>query len=500
MNSSRREVPRYKSASVASPAAVPLPRRQTGTPALSRSREAVANRSAKITATSIAANQNALESSPWLERLLVLVTIMISPLEEQIPTVGGFSIMFVVFLLLLGYTILFRIGSLMRMMRHPVFLSAYLFLVCGYVMETIHSNSSDSQLMRIAQMFLGGVLIAALCQRKATLRAALYGYVIAGTWLSTLLLLTSYGALRGARTGSFSAASMLRARVFEDSPLHNNLNTLAFVAAQGATVALAWALTATDLRRRNIFFFITFLCSLGAFLPLSRSGILMLIVCLLVVMLMYRGNRSRALSMMIVLGVGLILVSPDAAFSRLSYSTQRSANGKMEGRARIYSAAIDHFPEYVVEGVGAGNFWGGWGKSNGFGDWGAHNSLIQVTIYWGTPALLALLLVLWRSFRCLPRTHRDDAIVLALYGISMSLLMRMLTSHNLYAKEFALGFGLLATLRQSLPSQVALPVVDLRNQNRRRAADSRQESAPHIAPVPRREGVSGAAPPRISPR
>jgi hypothetical protein len=126
----------------------------------------------------------------------------------------------------------------------------------------------------------------------------------------------------------------------------------------------------------------------------------------------------------------------------MAYSTEVHG-GKMEGRARVYTAAIEHLPEYLGSGVGVGNFWGPWGKRSSFGGLGAHNGFIQVTIYWGLAGLLALAAVIWQAYRCLPANCGKDVIGLCLAGTAVSLFMMLLITHNLYIKEFSLGLGML---------------------------------------------------------
>jgi O-antigen ligase len=126
----------------------------------------------------------------------------------------------------------------------------------------------------------------------------------------------------------------------------------------------------------------------------------------------------------------------------------------MEARARIYTAAVEHFPEYALTGVGVGNFWGAWGRHSNYaygrGVLGSHNVFIQVTIYWGLIGLLALIAVVWQAYRCLPRHCGSDTLSLQLLGISVAVLIWALTMHNLYAKEFSLVLGLLVGARRQI--------------------------------------------------
>jgi hypothetical protein len=386
-----------------------------------------------------------------IDQFLLMATVALLPLQDHLPSIAGFSIMYIIFGVLGGYVLLSRSRALARVWTHPVFLAAYVLLFLGFLVESIHPNSSYVELVRCGYMIAGAVLVASLCRDRKALRACVYGYLVASVWLSVLLLMTSYGALQGTIAVDFEEASQVRAEVFADKILQANLNMMAFICAQGAIVALVLALTASSRIRRCLFLSVALLCLIATFVPMSRSGIVIAIVTSLIVLFTYQGKRMRAMVAALALGIGVLIWVPDVVLSRLQYSTETRGD-RMEGRALVYTASIEHLPEYVVTGVGAGNFWGWWAYSNGFGDdeWGvggAHNCFFQVTIYWGLAGLLALIAVIWRAYRCLPKRCGDDTLALCLQGIAFSLLLWMLAMHNFYAKEFSLGLGLLVSAR-----------------------------------------------------
>jgi O-Antigen ligase len=384
-----------------------------------------------------------------LERFLLVTTIVLLPLQEQIPNVRGFSIIYLMFGVLGVYVLLKRSGSLVRVSTHPVFLAAYVLLSVGFLMESVHTNSDYFELTRYAYMIGGAILVASLCTNRQALQAGFYGYLLASVLLSAFLILTFYGSFQGLTATNLREATSIRGAIFRENPLTANLNTMAFQAAQGVVVALTLALTAVAAWKRYLFLVVALFCLVAAFLPMSRSGIVIALVSCATVIVAYRGKRMRALVVAVVLGIGVLIWVPDLAFTRLSLSMTSSyvENPKADGRASIYAAAFKHLPEYLLTGVGAGNFWEGWGYTRGFGHVGAHNCLIQVTIYWGVMGLLALIAVTWLAYRCLPKQSGSDALSLSLLGIAVSLFLWMLVMHNLYAKEFSLGLGVLVGAR-----------------------------------------------------
>jgi hypothetical protein len=310
----------------------------------------------------------------------------------------------------------------------------------------------------MAQMLLGGVFVAALSRDLRALRVGMYGYLLAGLWLTVLLFLTTYGVLQGAKATNFEEATMVRSAVFSEQPLEVNLNRMAFFAAQGAVVALGLALTTQSMLWRNIFLGVTAACMVGAFLPLSRSGIIIAIASCAAVTLCYgmaqggaHCNRFLKILLLIAaLGSCVSILAPDAVLARFKFSTTYES-GKTEGRAEVYMASLTHLPHYIMSGVGAGNFWGSWGQRSHFytGDsvHGAHNGLIQVTIYWGVSSLVVICVLLSLAWRCLPRRCGTEALSLSLLGISVALMLYLMVTHVVSFKGFALGLGLLVGTR-----------------------------------------------------
>ena len=387
-----------------------------------------------------------------VEQVLIFATVALLPLEITIPQIAGFGIMFLVFAVLGGYVISKRPECLAKIWRHPLLLAAYVFLGYGYLSEFSHSNSNYYEIFRIALNFGGSVFLACLCRDRKALRSAMYGYLIVGVYTSYFLF-GSYGALSGATALDYGEGDRLRSAVFEENALDANLNNLAFFAAQGAGVALALALTARSNWSRYLFLGVALACCVGSFLPMSRGGVVILCGVCASGMLAYGVNRSRTLVIAILFGATMLILVPPAVLSRLTFSTEVDEHGRMEGRAGVYTAFFHHLPEFVMTGVGAGNFWGPWGSQSRYANSrgkaiGAHNVFFQITIYWGLPAVFALLAIIWQAYSCLPGRYGDDGLAIAVLVIAISLLLWSLQVHNFYDKAFAIGIGLLVGAQQ----------------------------------------------------
>ena len=131
----------------------------------------------------------------------------------------------------------------------------------------------------------------------------------------------------------------------------------------------------------------------------------------------------------------------------------------MEARTRVYSAGLEHLPEYVWTGVGFGNFWGPWGMSTDFSNGrsvtGPHNSFIAVAIYWGLAGLFTMMLLVFQAYRCVPKRSAQDPLALCLLGIAVSIALFPMVMHVLSAKQFTLGLGLLVGARSWIWPQMS---------------------------------------------
>jgi len=376
-----------------------------------------------------------------LDRLLLMGTIILLPLEDHLPSIAGFSVLFLLFGVLGLYNVLFRLRALSKISSHPVFLTAYLILILCTLIETLHPQPSYSELSRFGLMIAGAILIASFCRDQRALRIAMYGYVIASLWLSVLLFLSSYGLLQGASADDYNQASNVRNEAAQEMTLSVNLNNVAIYTAQGTAVALALALTSRTIVWRNLLSAASLFCLIATFLPMSRGGIIVVAASILTILLLARTKPIRMLLLAGVLVFGALMWVPKVVFSRMEVP---------EGsRTRVYAAAFEHLNEYMLAGIGAGNFWETWGYDNGFrgptgkATLGAHNGFVQIALYWGITGLLGLCALIWQAYRCLPSQCGENGLSLSLAGIAIALLLVLFFVHSFVEKWDSLGLGLL---------------------------------------------------------
>lgn len=387
---------------------------------------------------------------------MLFTSIVMLPLQDYFPAVAGMSVSFLIFATLAAYAIVTCHRNLSVVWHHPVFIAAYVFIGVSSLLEFVSPLSMYGDIFRFGQMIVGAVSVAALCRDRSTLEAGLYGYIATALWVSVLLYMNSYGVLQDIRTEDFSEAETLRAQVFENKPVGGNINALAIVCVKGAIVAFALSLFERLRNLRPLLLAVVAFCLIASFLPMSRGAAVVCLVSLAAVSFTYGARYGKLLIMACLLGMSIYMLVPDAVWSRMVFSTERGEGGKMESRAQVYTTALNRLPEYIVTGVGAGNFFQKWGYQK----WhtkqiggvttpiAAHNSLLAITIYWGVISLAIFLWFIWCLYRSIPLGCGRDELSLALLGIMTSLGLYMMQIHNFYDKEFAIGIGMVVGARQ----------------------------------------------------
>jgi hypothetical protein len=389
--------------------------------------------------------------STRMERWLVFAMLAILPMQSNLSTIKGYSILFICFGVLFLYQIWLRPRTIFRSATHTSFIAGFVFIFLCYFIEMLHKNADQYYIIRMAFMFLGGVVIASLCRGKKALNTAILGYMVGTAILATILIATSYGKVSSlTKYNNMANISYERGRAFSDKYLQDNLNQIAFFASQGAIIAFAFALKTSGIRRALVTC-IGLLCTVATFLPMSRSGIIILALGLASVGYVYGIVKPHIIGMVAVIVMVIVFAVPDVALKRMKFSSERNVatGGFEDSRAMVYRAVLHHLPEYIWTGVGFGNFYAGWAKNTqfyvGHGEvTGPHNVFAQATINWGILSFLALIGVVWRTYKIFPKNDCIDSIYLCLVGLSVSALAWSMTTNCIEGKEFSVVLGFLA--------------------------------------------------------
>ena len=89
------------------------------------------------------------------ERVLLMATIALLPMQQLLPIVGGISSLYFIFVVLAAYLLLNRPRALARTWLHPVFLAAYTLLAVSALIELAHPLSDFSEIFRLGEMVAG---------------------------------------------------------------------------------------------------------------------------------------------------------------------------------------------------------------------------------------------------------------------------------------------------------------------------------------------------------
>lgn len=381
--------------------------------------------------------------------------MIILPLENYFPTVAGMTVNFLMFAMLAAYIVVNRPSILGKTWYHPVFIAAYAFISVSALLEFSSPLSRYGDIIRFAQMIVGAVCVAVLCRDRSALTAGMYGYIATAFFVSIVLYSTGYGTLQGMQADDFDESSHLRNQAFGNKPLGANINGLAFLSAQGAIVAFALSLSDKLKHLRIILMGAGAFCLIASFLPMSRGVVVVSLVSFATILYNQGFRYGKALILATIIGIGVYMVVPDAIWGRMVFSTE-TKHGKMESRAQLYTTALNRLPEYIVAGVGAGNYFGKWGIEKGFARskdgivfaHGVHNSFLAVAIYWGILGLSMFLWLIWQVYRSIPSRAGHDELSLALLGILVSLGLYLMQLHGFYDKPFAFGIGMMVGARQ----------------------------------------------------
>jgi len=341
--------------------------------------------------------------------------------------------------------------SLSQAIHQPLFLATSLFVLVGIMLEVAHADRDFSSLIRFAQTAVGAVLIACLCRTRETLSFTLRSLAGFAFCVSLVLIFTSYGKLSGVDVEEFEGASALREQAFESGSFFRDLNRWSFVCGLGAPVALAMFDGSTSKRQRLLWASAAFVCLLGAAMPLSRSGIMVMLAACGIVLFWSVRSRLRLIPAVAAILILVYALTPTAVIHRFR-GTGGLSEESQDPRQRILAASVKSIPEYWLTGVGWGQYWDEWAAKVGINNKlgrprGAHNSFFQVWMCWGALGLLSFLALLLFAFRCLPNNVGRDPLSLALLALAFAVTFRLFFTHVFYEKDFSAVLGLLAAAR-----------------------------------------------------
>ncbi len=395
--------------------------------------------------------QNSLQKSSRtsrIERLLIFITLVTLPLQYYIPTIGGFTISFIMFLLLAIFQFLKRPSIIAKLAKHKIILSGLIFTFIALLMEIMHCSMDYYYIFRIGLMIFGALTIALFCRDRKSLQTCIYGILVGSCIVSAILFLTTYGVLKDANAGNFKEASRVRAEAFSDNVLESDLNLMSFQVGQGFLISLAMMITARSKLKFCLFLALGGFTLVTSFLPVSRGSIAIIFLTAGIITYTYGILKPKIIIILSIFSFCALLFVPEVVFLRFIVNTEKTDGQHTDGRTRVFAAALEELPNYILIGVGKKDFYGNWGRRTSFakssgGISAAHNCFIQVALFWGLPGLIALVFIVWQSYKYFPKASNLDPLYLCVLGISISTLLEALVIHTLESKGFSIALGLI---------------------------------------------------------
>jgi len=392
--------------------------------------------------------------STRFERVLLFLLVFSIYFEANLPYVGTASTPFLIFGFAFIYLAATKVKTLLHLFSGKYFIASALFAVVCIFMETLHPFASYEFIGRYLNMTLGIFCIAVLCRDRAALDLALFTFVLASAIQSVILISGSFHLLKGLTAFGFYDASRARIEAFDEIFLRGNLNEISYFSSIGALIGMIWVYYEKQNWKRWIMIVLTVPSILGVFFPASRTGAFVFFASSLLFIFKTKVNVKKWIMPTALVALLLVFAIPDVIWVRLASIVHLSELQESDSRTKVFSAIVSHVDEYALTGVGAGNYWHGWAVSAGITNrfttdiaMAAHNAFFQLWMYWGLPALLGFIILIWVFSKAVNKNITGDRIKTSLYIFVFMVPMIFLFYHSFYHKSFSIGLGMLIGAR-----------------------------------------------------
>lgn len=392
--------------------------------------------------------------SRLLDRVLVFLLVFSIYFEANLPFWGKASTPFLLFGITVAYLSFFRLPSLFRIISSRYFLASMAFATLCTLMESIHPRPMYEPITRFINMSVGVFCIAVMCRDRKALDVALFAFILASALQSVVLIAGTLNLLRVSSADGLHDATRVRIMAFEELFLKGNLNEISYFEAIGAIIGVIWSYYEKIRWRKIVLLLLTIPSILGVFLPASRTGALLFFLSLVVFAVKSNIPYRRYLLSGLALTLFLLLAVPGVVWVRLGSVVRIQELKEEDSRMRIYSSLVNHMDDYVLTGVGAGEYWNRWAIRSGITNRyttdvasAAHNAFFQVWIFWGLPALLAFLYLIHTFYRAVDSDIRGSRRKSSVFLFVLMIPVIFLVYHSFYHKTFSIGLGLLLASR-----------------------------------------------------
>jgi O-antigen ligase len=392
--------------------------------------------------------------STKFDRVLLFLLVFSIYFEANLPSPGGTSTPFLIFGFAMIYLSFTRLNTLLRLFSSKYFIAAISFAVLCTFMETIHPFASYDFIIRYMNMTLGMFGIAALCRDKQAFDLALFTFVLASALQSIIIISGTGSLLRSFTAHGFSDASQARLMAFEEFYLRGNLNDISYFSSIGAIIGIIWSYYEKIKWKKILILGLALPSVLGVFLTASRTGAVIFFASFLLFIYKSKLNLKKWIIPTIILLLFIVIAVPDVVWVRLGSLVKITELRSEDSRSKVYLAVLNNIDQYVLTGVGSGNYWQGWAVKAGITNryttdmaMAAHNAFFQVWIYWGLPALLGFCYLIYLFSKALIKEIRGDRRKSCLYIFVMIIPLIFIFYHSFYHKTFSIGIGMLLGAR-----------------------------------------------------
>lgn len=392
--------------------------------------------------------------SGTFDKALLFLAVVSIFFEPYLPFFGGSSTAFYVFSFIMGYVIFTRLQAFKRIVSSIYFLVVIVFVAICLLMESIHSYPDYVYIFRFLNMSLGMFCISVLCRDRKAIDVTIYSFILCSAAHSVYMMLGPMNFLRSLSAHGFDEASKARIQAFEQFTIHDHLNDISIFSGLGTLLGIITWFYETNRVRKGILIVLIMLAMIGIFLPASRTGAVVFFVSLVIFVYKSKIKIKRWVIPLIIFGILLSFVVPDVVWVRITSIGRMSELREVDSRAKMYAAILDILQKYVLTGVGCGYYWKQWAVDNGltnimdvYEPLAPHNAFFQVWIYWGLPAFLMFIYMMYVYSKALDKNilnHRQKA---SLYIFILIIPIVFLFYPRFYHKAFSVGVGMMLAVR-----------------------------------------------------
>lgn len=392
---------------------------------------------------------------PNINSIFLFLFITTLPFQEDLPTIGGFSVPAIITIFLGFNAFIKNPNRLLYFVKSKLSLLFFVFILVSIVMETIHPYSSYKGIIRVVNMYLGGIVLAFYIRNSKDFFKIINYYVIAALIMSAFVLPFGWRVLASTAVLDFEEANFLRGQIQQAILISNNVNNIAYSAMLGAVICLFKIIFLNGKKFENlVVFFILFMTVLTS---MSRGGLIIVVFSTILTLIYFRKINSNRIPSLIIIFLAGIFIMPKSYLVRLvGTRTEQSQSGgelALDSRKSTYEASVEEIKKNFLFGVGEGNMFTSYGFKTKLvmGDeygmayrvGGTHNMFFGTVLHYGLLGILFYILFIYKSIKMLPfrRSPYPEDIYLTLFSFAgLTLLFFMHDGSN---KEYTIIYGLL---------------------------------------------------------